>query len=74
MKSELPKALHQICGLPMVEHVARAMKAAGVGRPVIVVGHAGELVRDVLGDSYDYAWQREQLGTGLATLLAKVLL
>ena len=74
MKSELPKALHQICGLPMVEHVARAMKAAGVGRPVIVVGHAGELVRDVLGDSYDYAWQREQLGTGHATLMAKVLL
>jgi bifunctional UDP-N-acetylglucosamine pyrophosphorylase/glucosamine-1-phosphate N-acetyltransferase len=71
MKSELPKGLHRICGIPMVEHVARAMKAAGVARPVIVIGHGGELIQEALGDGYDYAWQREQLGTGHAALMAK---
>jgi bifunctional UDP-N-acetylglucosamine pyrophosphorylase/glucosamine-1-phosphate N-acetyltransferase len=71
MKSELPKGLHRICGIPMVEHVARAMKAAGVARPIIVIGHGGELIQEALGDGYDYAWQREQLGTGHATLMAR---
>ncbi len=71
MKSELPKGLHRVCGIPMVEHVARAMKAAGVERPIIVIGHGGDLIREALGESYDYAWQHEQLGTGHAALMAK---
>ena len=74
MKSELPKGLHRICGIPMVEHVARAMKVAGVDRPIIVIGHGGELIQEALGDAYDYAWQREQLGTGHAALMAREFL
>ncbi len=74
MKSDLPKGLHRICGIPMVEHVARAMKAAGVQRPIIIIGHGGELIQEALGDGYDYAWQHEQLGTGHAALMAKELL
>ncbi len=57
-----------MCGIPMVEHVGRAMKAAGVGKPIIVIGHGGKLIQDDLGDTYDYAWQHEQLGTGHAAL------
>jgi bifunctional UDP-N-acetylglucosamine pyrophosphorylase / glucosamine-1-phosphate N-acetyltransferase len=74
MKSDLPKGLHQVCGMPMVELIARAMKEAGVERPVIVVGHGGELMQETLGEEFDYAWQREQLGTGHATLMAKEIL
>ena len=74
MKSDLPKGLHKVCGIPMVEHVARAMKLAGVERPIIVIGHGGELIKAALGDSYDYAWQYEQLGTGHAALMAKEFL
>ncbi|MDR3689429.1 MAG: bifunctional UDP-N-acetylglucosamine diphosphorylase/glucosamine-1-phosphate N-acetyltransferase GlmU [Fimbriimonas sp.] len=74
MKSELPKGLHRVCGIPMVEHVARAMKAAGIERPIIVIGHGGELIQEALGDGYDYAWQREQLGTGHAAKMASPLL
>lgn len=71
MKSDLPKVLHGVCGLPMVEHVGRAMRAAGVRRPIIVIGHRGDLIRAKLGDShYAYVLQAEQLGTGHATLVA----
>jgi bifunctional UDP-N-acetylglucosamine pyrophosphorylase/glucosamine-1-phosphate N-acetyltransferase len=66
MKSELPKVLHEVCGLPMVEHVGRGLKAAGVQKPIVVVGYGGDGVIAKLGDSYDFAWQREQLGTGHA--------
>jgi len=74
MKSELPKGLHRIGDIPMVEHVARAMKSVGIERPIIVIGHGGELIQEALGDGYDYAWQREQLGTGHAAKMASPLL
>ena len=74
MKSELPKALHGICGVPMAELIGRAMKQAGVERPIVVVGHEGDLLIGALGDSYDYVWQREQKGTGHATMMAQELL
>ena len=74
MKSELPKGLHEVCGLPMVEHVARALRRAGVERIVIVVGHGGEAIQQKLGGAYEYAWQHERLGTGHAVQMAAPLL
>ncbi len=73
MKSDLPKGLHRVCGIPMAELVARAMKQAGVDRPVVVVGHGGDLMIETLGPGFDYAWQTEQLGTGHAALMAAPL-
>lgn len=58
----------------MVELVARAMRGAGVTRPVIVIGHGGDKMQETLGDAYDYVWQREQLGTGHAALMAREVL
>ena len=74
MRSELPKCLHEVCGVPMLEHVVRAMRRAGVERPVVVVGHAADLVRKALGDGCEYALQTEQLGTGHAVMAAAPLL
>jgi bifunctional UDP-N-acetylglucosamine pyrophosphorylase/glucosamine-1-phosphate N-acetyltransferase len=74
MKSDLPKTLHSVCDVPMVELVGRAFKEAGVDRPVVVVGHRGDMVRESLGDSYAFAWQTEQLGTGHAALMAEQVL
>ena len=70
MRSDLPKVLHRVCGLPMVEHVVRALRGAGVERIVVVVGHGGEAVQTALGGSVEVAWQREQLGTGHAVACA----
>ena len=74
MKSELPKVLHRICGLPLAEWVGRAMIEAGVKKPVMVIGHGGELLQEALGDKYEYVWQRDQLGTGHAALQAAELM
>ncbi len=70
MKSDLPKCLHMVCGLPMIEHVVRAMREAGIARPIVVIGHGGEAIKYFLGDSCDYASQNEQLGTGHAVQCA----
>lgn len=70
MKSELPKGLHRICGIPMTALVGRAMKAAGIDRIVVVVGHGGDLMIEALGEGYEFAWQAEQKGTGHAALMA----
>jgi bifunctional UDP-N-acetylglucosamine pyrophosphorylase/glucosamine-1-phosphate N-acetyltransferase len=74
MKSELPKCLHPVCGLPMAEHAVRALREAGASRIVVIVGHGGEMLQAALGDSVEYAWQKEQLGTGHAALMARELL
>lgn len=58
----------------MVEHVARALRAAGVQKIIIVIGHGGEALQARLGDRYEYAWQREQHGTGHAAQMAAPLL
>lgn len=70
MKSEIPKALHPVAGMPMVELVSRAVRGAGIPRPTVVVGHGGDAVIEGLGDGYDFVWQREQRGTGHAVMMA----
>lgn len=44
MKSDLPKVLHRIGGLTLLDHVLGAVRAAGVPRTVVVVGHEAEMV------------------------------
>lgn len=70
MKSDLPKGLHEVAGVPMVQLVGEAVRASGAGSPVVVVGYQGHLVREAMGDEYRYAEQTEQLGTGHAALMA----
>lgn len=64
MKSDTPKVLHEISGVPMVETVVRAMKAAGVTRIVMVIGHGADQVRARMGESFEYAVQDPPMGTG----------
>lgn len=42
MKSARPKVLHPVCGLPMLAHATRALRAAGVARTVVVVPAGSE--------------------------------
>ncbi len=59
----------------MVDYVGRAMRRAGITRPIIVVGYQGDLIRATLGEEdYAYTYQQEQLGTGHAALMAREML
>jgi bifunctional UDP-N-acetylglucosamine pyrophosphorylase/glucosamine-1-phosphate N-acetyltransferase len=71
MKSDLPKVLHTVGGIPMAELVIRAAREAGAARMVVVIGHRAELVRAALGEGVAYARQEEPLGTGHATACAR---
>jgi bifunctional UDP-N-acetylglucosamine pyrophosphorylase / glucosamine-1-phosphate N-acetyltransferase len=68
MKSELPKVLHPVAGIPMYAHVVGAALEAGASKVVVVVGHGREQLERDLAARFDArvttAVQERQLGTG----------
>ncbi len=70
MKSQLPKVLHKVCGKPLTQWVIEAAKKAGAEKTVTVVGHKGDMVKEVLGNITSFAVQEKQLGTGHAVMQA----
>ena len=75
MRSGLSKVLHKICGKELVRHVVDSAKEAGYDRIVVIVSPANhDPVRDLLGDTVEYAVQTDTLGTGHAVLQAKNIL
>lgn len=66
MKSKLPKVLHKVGGIPMVQQVLNAAKDAGATKNVVVVGFGAEKVEEYLAGSAEIVVQKEQLGTGHA--------
>src|SRR5512147_1130337 len=72
MFSDLPKVLHEIHGRPMIRILLDTLKGMNFQKTVVVIGHKGELVEKALADyAVEFAWQREQLGTGHAVKMAK---
>lgn len=67
MVSDLPKVLHKIGGLPMLEHVVNTAKILNATSINVVYGNGGSIIRDHL-QHLDVNWieQAEQLGTGHA--------
>lgn len=76
MKSRLPKVLHSVHGLPLIEHVLRTAGRIAPASIVIVVGHQADAVRAVLQSRPEikFAVQEPQLGTGHALLQAEAAL
>ena len=68
MKSELPKVLHELRGKPLISHVIENIKLAGISDVIVVIGYGGESVIEAVGNSVDFVWQREQMGTGHAVV------
>lgn len=73
MKSDLPKVLCQVCDRPLVAYVLDALREAGVGRLVVVVGYKADLVREELAgyENIEFVEQTEQLGTGHAVMVCR---
>jgi bifunctional UDP-N-acetylglucosamine pyrophosphorylase / glucosamine-1-phosphate N-acetyltransferase len=76
MRSARPKALHRLCGRPMVLHVLDALAELDLGRAVVVVGHGAERVIKAMQEQappgllIEFVEQRVQRGTGDATSVA----
>lgn len=68
MKSTLPKVMHKVSGIPMLEHITRTAKNIGVKHTYIVIGHGSEYVRKHFEnqEGITFVEQKEQLGTAHA--------
>lgn len=77
MKSDRPKVLHSVAGLPLVGHAMRAGAALSPSRTVVVTGHGAHMVEAVVAGLDPAAIcvrQNEQLGTGHAVDQARAAL
>lgn len=83
MKSDLPKVLHQILGVPMIELVIEKVRQAGSDDLTLVLGHGADQVQRALGETsirsamirsamIRSAIQQPQRGTADAVLAALV--
>lgn len=74
MKSDLPKVMHEIGGLPLVGHVVKALKQAGSDRISVVTGpdmpELEKLVQNLAPEAHCHV-QHERLGTAHAALAAR---
>jgi bifunctional UDP-N-acetylglucosamine pyrophosphorylase/glucosamine-1-phosphate N-acetyltransferase/UDP-N-acetylglucosamine pyrophosphorylase len=73
MASDLPKVLLPVCGRPMIRYVVEAVRAAGIERMLVVVGHHADLVRQELAGEpgLEFVEQTEQFGTGHAVMMCR---
>jgi bifunctional UDP-N-acetylglucosamine pyrophosphorylase / glucosamine-1-phosphate N-acetyltransferase len=74
MRSSLPKALHQIGGRTLIEHVLRSASQAGCGETAIVVGPDHDAVAaqgHKVAPNAQIFEQRERRGTAHAVLTAR---
>ena len=67
MKSSLPKVLHKVGGVPMVQRIINTVKSLGSDSIHLVYGHGGDLLQQtIVEDNLNWCLQAEQLGTGHA--------
>ena len=76
MKSQLPKVLHKISGLTIIERVVRTAAALQPASITMVVGHGADEVKRSLAkrSRLQFVTQVQQLGTGHALLQTRPLL
>lgn len=76
MHSALPKVMHSLAGIPLLQHVlATALAVKSTTQPIVVYGHEGERLQHAFAH-YDLKWveQKIQKGTGHALLQAMPLI
>jgi bifunctional UDP-N-acetylglucosamine pyrophosphorylase/glucosamine-1-phosphate N-acetyltransferase len=67
MCSDLPKVLHKVGGVPILQHVINAAKQLNPKKIIVVYGFGGEIVKkNITDDDLEWVLQAEQLGTGHA--------
>ncbi|MCE5207012.1 MAG: bifunctional UDP-N-acetylglucosamine diphosphorylase/glucosamine-1-phosphate N-acetyltransferase GlmU [Chloroflexi bacterium] len=74
MHSSTPKVLHRLAGKPLIRYSFETACSVSSQKPVVVIGHAADKIRNELGDLVDYVIQTPQLGTGHAVQAAETQL
>lgn len=73
MKSDLPKVIHKVNGIPMVKKILNELEVLGTEENILILGHKKEVVLEELGE-VKYVVQEQQLGTGHAIMQTEELL
>lgn len=72
MKSSVPKVLHPVAGVSMIEHILDLCEDLSLETPVAVIGHGSDQIRGALSHrNVKFALQEQQLGTGHAVMVAQ---
>ena len=73
MRSALPKVLHRVAGIPMIDHVLTTAAAVGPQRIALVIGYQADSLRKALEPrpNLTFVVQEPQLGTAHALLTAE---
>lgn len=72
MKSRLPKVLHQVCGVPMLQYVIGTARKIRPEKIIVVAGKHIKLMKSsVDAEDVSFELQREAKGTGHALLCAR---
>ena len=74
MRSSLPKVLHQVAGISMLQHVMRVSRKAGCEAIAVVAGNGSEQVSETVAKedaTAEVFLQTERLGTAHAVLAAR---
>ena len=66
MRSELPKALHKICGRPMLGSLIDTAKTLRPQKIIVVTGHGFNQIRKAYGTQVKIVRQKARLGSGHA--------
>ncbi len=76
MKSSMPKVLHRVAGVPMIDYVLSAAAPLAARSTTVVIGHGADAVREHLCRyaGLTFVLQEPQLGTGHALLTTEPLL
>jgi bifunctional UDP-N-acetylglucosamine pyrophosphorylase/glucosamine-1-phosphate N-acetyltransferase len=71
MKSERPKVLHHVLGMPMLNHVIEAVQPLKPARTIVVTGKGADMVKaETDGYGVTFVTQQKLLGTGDALATA----
>ena len=72
MHSSLPKVLHKVCGVPMLQSVIDTARKLKSEKIVVVTGKHDDLIQKTLASAdVSYVLQEEPKGTGHALLCAR---
>jgi glucose-1-phosphate thymidylyltransferase len=75
--ADVPKPMMPIANRPILSLIFSRLRDMAVEEVALVIGFQGDKLQELVGDGSDfgvrvtYVWQKEQLGTGHATLLCR---